>query len=135
VSAWLGVVSAAHVRRAQSLGIAQINHGKRAGLARMHAGDILVYYSPVEERGDTEPLRAFTAYGTIADDEIWQADEGDFQPFRRRVLYVPTRPVPLAQLHEHLNLTAAPSWGYQLRRGLLPLDDYDAELIRESMAL
>ena len=70
MSAWLGVVSAAHVRRAQSLGIAQINHGSRAGLARMRAGDALVYYSPVEERGDTEPLRAFTAYGTIADDEI-----------------------------------------------------------------
>lgn len=61
MTAWLGVVSAAHVRRAQELGIAQINHGKRAGLARMHVGGILIYYSPVENMGDREPLRAFTA--------------------------------------------------------------------------
>lgn len=135
MSAWLGVVSAAHVRRAQSLGIAQINHGSRPGLARMRAGDALVYYSPVEERGDTEPLRAFTAYGTIADDEIWQADEGDFQPYRRRVLYAATRPAPLERLREKLHLTADPHWGYLLRRGLLPLDDHDTGLIRESMQL
>lgn len=40
--AWLGVVSADHVLRAVGLGIAQIGHGKRSRLARMHAGDILV---------------------------------------------------------------------------------------------
>lgn len=48
MNAWLGVVSAEHVRRAVDLGIAQIGHGKRAGLVRMKAGDVLVYYSPVE---------------------------------------------------------------------------------------
>lgn len=41
MNAWLGVVSAEHVRRAVDLGIAQIGHGKRAGLARMKAGDVL----------------------------------------------------------------------------------------------
>ena len=83
MTAWLGVVSAEHVRRAISLGIAQIGHGKRAGLARMHAGDTLVYYSPVERLGDGVPLRSFTAIGTLSVDDFWQADEGDFRPFRR----------------------------------------------------
>lgn len=133
MSGWLGVVSAEHVRRGVSLGIAQIGHGKRAGLARMRAGDTLVYYSPVERLGDAAPLRAFTALGTIADDEIWQADEGDFRPFRRRVAYERMAPVALEDVRAELHLTASPNWGYQLRRGLVPLEDHDVELIRARM--
>ncbi|GAA3202367.1 hypothetical protein GCM10020255_107680 [Rhodococcus baikonurensis] len=76
MSAWLGAVSAEHVRRAVDLGIAQIGHGKRFGLARMKAGDVLVYYSPVKSIGDRDPLREFTALGVIEEGEIWQADEG-----------------------------------------------------------
>ncbi len=40
---WLGVVSRAHVRRGIALGIAQIGHGKRGGLARMNGGDCSVF--------------------------------------------------------------------------------------------
>ena len=133
MNGWLGVVSAAHVRRGIELGIAQINHGKRAPLARMHAGDSLIYYSPVEQLGDTTPLREFTAMGVIADDDIWQADEGSFKPFRRRINYFSLRPVPLAIVRDRLHLTAGPNWGYQLRRGLVPLDEHDIEIIREGI--
>lgn len=133
MSGWLGVVSAAHVRRGRQFGIAQINHGRRAGLARMRAGDTLVYYSPVEERGDTASLRAFTALGVVADDEIWQADEGDFTPYRRRIVYAETRQVPLSEVHDRLHLTTQPNWGYQLRRGLVPLDEHDIAVLRGTM--
>ena len=133
MAAWLGVVSAAHVRRGVSLGIAQIGHGKRAGLARMKEGDTLVYYSPVEQIGDGTPLRQFTAIGTVADDVTWQADEGDFKPFRRRVDYEDAHPVPVEDVKSRLRLTAAPNWGYQLRRGLLPLDADDVTVLRQSM--
>lgn len=133
MTGWLGVVSAEHVRRAVELGIAQIGHGKRTGLDRMRAGDTLVFYSPAERLGDRVPLRHFTALGVVADDEIWQADDGDFTPYRRRVRYAITSPVPLDTLRNDLHLTAQPNWGYQLRRGLLPLDAHDVALIRESM--
>jgi hypothetical protein len=133
MSGWLAVVSAAHVRRGQALGIVQVNHGKRSGLARMRAGDTIVYYSPVEERGDTIPLRVFTALATVADDDIWQADEGDFKPYRRKADYAHIRSVPLTELRERLHLTAHPNWGYQLRRGLIPLDEHDTGLIRTAM--
>ncbi len=132
MSAWLGVVSAEHVRRGVGLGIAQIGHGKRGGLARMRSGDTLVYYSPVERLGDRAPLRRFTALGTIADDDIWQADEGDFMPFRRRVRYEDVRPVPLEEVKDRLRLTASPNWGYQLRRGLVPLDEEDVAVLRNA---
>ena len=132
MSAWLGVVSAEHVRRGVELGIAQIGHGERGGLARMEAGDTLVYYSPVERLGDKAPLRFFTALGTIADDEIWQADEGDFHPYRRRVAYQDVRPVPLQEVKDRLLLTASANWGYQLRRGLLPLEEQDLAVLRHA---
>ena len=133
MTAWLGVVSAEHVRRGVSLGIAQIGHGKRAGLARMKAGDTLVYYSPVEHLGDGTPLRQFTAIGTVADDVIWQADEGDFKPFRRRVRYEDAQPVPVKDVKPLLRLTTAPNWGHQLRRGLVPLEAADVAVLAESM--
>ena len=117
---WLGVVSAAHVRRGVELGIAQINHGKRAPLARMHAGDTLIYYSP-------------TAIGSLPDDDIWQADEGSFKPFRRRIDYFPGIPTPLDALRARLHLTQEANWGYQLRYGLIPLDTHDVQTIREAM--
>lgn len=102
MNAWLGVVSAEHVHRGVSLGIAQIGHSKRAGLARMHEGDTLVYYSPVNRLGDSAPLRQFTAIGAVADDMIWQADEDGFTPFRRRVRHENAHPVSLDQVKEHL---------------------------------
>ncbi len=133
MSAWLGVVSAEHVHRGVSLGIAQVGHGKRAGLARMHEGDTLVYYSPVNRLGDSAPLRQFTAIGTVADDMIWQADEDGFTPFRRRVRYENAHPVSLGQVKEHLTLTSAPNWGYQLRRGLVALGADDVAVLRAAM--
>lgn len=130
---WLGVVSAAHVRRGVELGIAQINHGQRAPLARMQPGDTLVYYSPTRQRGDRTPYRFFTAIGTVADDDIWQADEGDFAPYRRRIDYLAATPVPLADLRPRLHLTGEPNWGYQLRTGLVLLDAHDVQITREAM--
>ena len=134
MSAWLGVVSAEHVARGVELGIAQIGHGKRAGLARMKTGDRLVYYSAQQRLGEPARLRSFTALGTIADEVIWQAEEGSFRPFRRRVDYDRrARPVTLAQLTMRLELTAAPNWGYQLRRGLVPLSEPDFDVIACAM--
>lgn len=75
---WIGVVSKDHVKRGVQLGIAQIGHGKRPGLRRKKAGDWLIYYSPRESLTGGAPLQAFTAIGKVADDDIWQEDEGDF---------------------------------------------------------
>jgi hypothetical protein len=116
-----------------ALGIAQIGHGNKAGLSRMRAGDGLVYYS-ARETMDGPPLRSFTAIARITDDEVWQADEGEFTPWRRRVEYdTGAAEVPLAQLQPDLDLTRAPNWGYPLRRGLVELTDQDFERIALTM--
>jgi hypothetical protein len=133
MAAWLVVVSAVHVHRAVELGIVQTNHGKKAGIARMNPGDTVIYYSPTEELGDGKPLKAFTAFGTVAEGEIWQADEGSFRPFRRSVDYAETVRVPLEDVRDQLKLTADKNWGHQLRRGLLTIDDGDAEILADRM--
>ncbi len=131
---WLGVVSRDHVLRGVSLGICQIGHGTRAPLLRMAPGDGLVYYSPRESLGTDRPLRAFTAIGRVADAEVWQADEGDFRPWRRRVDYAAgASEVPVSDLSDRLELTSQPNWGYALRRGLVPLSAGDFAVIAEAM--
>jgi hypothetical protein len=131
---WIGVVSKEHVARALGQGIAQIGHGKRSGIARMHAGDWLIYYSPKESLSNEMPLQAFTAIGRVADDEIWQADEGDFKPFRRRVEYAAAQDTPIRPLLDELGFTAGKSnWGYAFRYGLLEITEADFKIIAAAM--
>jgi hypothetical protein len=133
MTAWLGVVSADHVARGVGLGVAQIGHGRKGGVARMRPGDVLVYYSPRVSLGGA-PLRTFTAVGRVADDEVWQADEGGFRPWRRRVDYEPTAaPVPLADVQDVLDLCRVPNWGHQLRRGLVELTHHDAGVLCDAL--
>jgi hypothetical protein len=138
VANWLGVVSADHVSRGVDLGIVQTNHGARAGIARMRPGDWIVHYSPQERRGERSPVQAFTAIGRIADGDPWRAEpegpDSTFRPWRRRVDYrTDARRAPLADLRADLELTAEPNWGYQLRRGLLPLSAPDLGVIHLAM--
>lgn len=138
--AWLGVVSAAHVRTGVQQGFAQVQHGRRTGLDRLRRGDGFVYYSPVEVMGSRVPLREFTGLGIVSDDESFQDEQvmapgSSFRPFRRSVDFAPSRPVALDDVRDRLVLTAGPNWGYQLRRGLIPLDPRDFALLAQAMAV
>jgi hypothetical protein len=131
---WLGVVSKEHVLRGVCLGIAQIGHGKRGGLVRMKAGDGFIYYSPKQSLEGAEPLQAFTAIGIITDDEIWQADEGDFKPWRRRVTYEQAIDAPIRPLLGDLSFTRGKAnWGYAFRYGLLEITQEDYQMIVHAM--
>ena len=133
MTAWLGVVSRAHVQRGVTGGFAQLCHGKAMPLRRMHRGDWLVYYSPSLEMGGA-PLRAFTAIGQLLDDEVFAYDMGGgFVPFRRRVRYVRAQPVLLDRLKDQLELCARPNWGIALRRGHLALAPADLSTIAAAM--
>ena len=132
--AWLGVVSADHAQRAVDGGFIQLNHGKRYGVARLKPGDGFAIYSPTERYGEKRPLRAFTALGVVADEAPYQAEAMDMgshglvQPWRRRIEFFPVRRMPIGDLD--LELTQQPNWGYQLRRGLVPLTVGDFERLR-----
>jgi hypothetical protein len=136
---WLGVVSREHVLRGVELGIAQVNHGKRAPLERMSPGDAFLYYSPREGIGTGASIRSFTAIGTIDDQPVWQAEPqefpgGCFQPWRRSVSYrTDARETPIDELRGELDLTSTPNWGMVLRRGLVELTAHDYAVIAHAM--
>jgi len=132
---WLGVVQRSHVEKGVALGIAQTNHGSRAGVARMHPGDGLVFYSPKTAHPEGAPLREFTAIGRISEGEIWQATDGEFRPWRRAAQYdTSARAIPIAPLLDVLELTRGNSnWGFQLRRGHLELSEHDFAVIAREM--
>lgn len=135
--AWLGVVSANHTQRAVQGGFIQLNHGKRYGVARLRRGDGFAIYSPTELYGEKRPLRAFTALGVVADDAPYQAEpmsmgeRGTIQPWRRRIEFLPVRRAMLRDVE--LELTRGANWGYQLRRGLVPLETADFDVLRDFM--
>jgi hypothetical protein len=135
MTAWLGVVSRAHVRRGIAGGFAQLCHGKSQPLRRMRRGDWLVYYSPTVEMGG-EPLRAFTAIGQVEGEDIYPYDMGGgFIPNRRDVRYISAKEVVLDTIKPKLKLCAGPNWGMALRRGHLPLDVADFATIAAAMGV
>jgi hypothetical protein len=135
MTAWLGVVSRAHVQRGVAGGFAQLCHGKAQPLRRMRPGDWLIYYSPTIEMGGA-PLRSFTAIGQVEGAEIFPYDMGGgFVPNRRDVRYVDAKEVALDMIKERLEICARPNWGMALRRGHLPLGASDFATIAAAMGV
>ncbi|MEU8227560.1 hypothetical protein [Kribbella sp. NPDC048915] len=137
--AWVAVVSAEHTERAVAGGFVQLNHGKRYGVARLQRGDGFAIYSPTERYLGKQPLRMFTALGFVADDAPHQAEpmsmgaRGIVRPWRRRIAFLDVRRVSVQDVD--LELTRAPNWGYQLRRGLVPLEPNDFEKLQSVMSI
>jgi EVE domain len=135
MTAWLGVVSRAHVRTGVAGGFAQLCHGKAQPLRRMCRGDWLVDYSPTDEIGGAA-LRAFTAIGQVEGSEVYPYDMGGgFVPYRRAVRYADAQEVAIDMIKQELEFCARPNWGMALRRGHLPLEAADFATIAAAMGL
>jgi hypothetical protein len=130
---WIIVASREHVMLGVSGGFALAGHGKRSGLARMHAGDSIIFYSPKVTYEGNESLHAFTALGTVTDDQIIQVEMyPDFKPFRRNVKYQYTGDIKIEPLITDLNfIRNKKSWGYTFRFGLLEIQKEDFERIKQ----
>ena len=134
---WIVVASKDHATRGASLGFVQSGHGRRSGIARMHRGDGIIFYSPRVEFEGKEPLHAFTAIGFIADDDISQVDESPgFMPFRRRAHFLPAREAKIEPLVPDLGfIRNKRSWGYTFRFGQVEILKEDFEFIAGKMGL
>lgn len=131
---WIAVASAEHARRGKA-GFMQVNHGKKAPLLRIRAGDGVAYYSPAETIGGKDRLQSFTTIGRVRDEELYQGVMGgDFTPWRRNVDYADSREAPIALLLEQLEFTRGNrNWGYQMRFGLFEISEADFRSIAEAM--
>jgi hypothetical protein len=132
---WIGVVSREHVQRGVQGGFIQLNHGKKAPVQRLRAGDGLVIYSPRTAYPDGEPLQAFTAIGVVITGEVYQVEMAeDFKPYRVDVRFLNGRETPIKPLIERLSFIRDKThWGAAFRFGYLKVSAEDFNLIAESM--
>ena len=131
---WSAVASADHARRVREFGAMQVGHGKGPPLRRLKAGDGVVYYSPTTTFRGTDRLQAFTMIGTVKDDRVYQADMGDFRPFRRDVTWRDAVDAPIGPLLDRLELTRGKrNWGAPFRFGLVEISKTDFETIAQAM--
>ena len=132
---WVNTISRDHVRLGVAGGFTQAGHGKDSGLRRLSAGDRLVFYSPKTSLRDGKPLRAFTAIGRVADDELYQVEMAPgFTPWRRNVEFDECVEAPIAPLIDQLSfIKNKQRWGYAFRLGLFEIPLSDFELIRAAM--
>lgn len=131
---WLAVACKEHVQKGVQGGFMQVCHGKLAPLARVKAGDRVVYYSPKTSLASGEPCQEFTAIGEVTSHEAYSFDMGNgFVPFRKDVNFYDAQAVSVHTLMNTLKLTKDKNWGYQLRFGLLKLSEQDCLSIRSAM--
>jgi hypothetical protein len=118
---WIGVASKSHVVLGVAGGFAQLNHGKKAPLQKLKAGDWLIFYSPRLELESREPLQCFTAIGRVKTGEVYQHELGSgFSPYRVDVDFLACREVSIASLFERLSFVPDKRhWGYRFRFGHL----------------
>ena len=134
---WVGVVSKSHVSAAVEGGFAQLNHGKKAPLARMKAGDWIVYYSPRRSLETREPYQHFTAVGRVKTGEVYRFDMGSgFMPYRLDVDFSSCRDVPILPLLDKLSFTKdKKNWGRQFRFGHFEISESDFTIIANEMGV
>jgi hypothetical protein len=134
-SFWIGVVSRSHVQIGVKGQFVQLNHGKRAPLQRLRAGDGLVMYSPRTEYPDGEPLQRFTAIGVVVTGEVYQVEmTPSFKPYRVDVRFLRCREAPIRPLLEQLSfIKNKTSWGAAFRHGHVRIPASDFRLIARAM--
>ena len=134
---WIGVVSRAHVQLGIKGGFIQLNHGKKAQLKRMKAGDGIIMYSPRTSYPDGEVLQCFTAIGYVATGEVYQVEmTPDFKPYRINVHFLKCNEAPIKPLIDRLSfIKNRTRWGAAFRFGHLGIERQDFEIIAEAMGV
>lgn len=132
---WVGVVSREHVLRGVAGSFIQLNHGKKAPLQKLHAGDRVAIYSPRTAYPDGAPLQCFTAIGVVRTGEVYQVEMApDFHPYRVDVDFAVCREAPIQPLIERLSFIKSKThWGAAFRFGYLKVPAEDFALIASAM--
>jgi predicted RNA-binding protein len=132
---WIGVVSRSHVQIGVKGGFIQLNHGKKAPLQRLKAGDMLAVYSPRDAYPHGLVLQAFTAIGIVKSDNVYQVEMSpEFKPFRVDVEFSKSREAPIKPLIERLSFIRSKThWGGAFRFGYLKIPEADFARIADAM--
>lgn len=133
--AWIGVVSREHVQRGVAGGFIQLNHGKKAPVQQLRAGDRIAMYSPRTAYPHGAPLQCFTAIGVVTSGELYQVEMApDFHPWRVDVEFAACREARIQSLIERLSFIRRKThWGAAFRFGYLKVSADDFALIASAM--
>jgi hypothetical protein len=133
---WINTVSLDHVRIGAAGGFVQADHGAPTRLRWLRRGDSIVMYSPRVGMRAGAAVQAFTALGTILDDEPVQVRLGlDVEPWRRQVSWQPCATADVRPLLDQLTFVVdKKQWGFAFRRGLFRIDAADFARIAAAMA-
>lgn len=134
---WIGVASKSHVLRGVEGGFAQLNHGKKAPLQKLAAGDWLIFYSPRLELDSKDLCQCFTSIGRVKTGDIYQHDMGHgFVPYRLDVDFLACREAPIGPLIDRLAfIPDKQHWGYPFRFGRIKISEADFKLIALAMGV
>lgn len=134
---WVGVVSRSHVQIGVRGGFMQLNHGKKAPLQRLRAGDYIAVYSPKTAYPDGEPLQAFTAIGRVLTGEVYQVEMSpDFKPYRVDVQFMSCAEAPIRPLIPTLSfIKNKQSWGAAFKFGHLKVPREDFVQVSQAMGV
>ena len=129
------MISRAHAQLGVKNGFIQLNHGKKAPLQRLHAGDYIIIYSPRDAYPDGIVLQHFTAIGRIMNGDIYQVEmTPDFKPYRLDVGFVNCHETPIKPLISSLSFIKNKSkWGAAFRFGQLKIPVQDFKIIADAM--
>ncbi len=98
---WVVVASRDHARRGLGDGFIMANHGKRAPMERMAAGDRLLVYSPKTSYPDGDRFQAIAIVGVVTGKEP-EPSTVITGGFRRRAELREIDPLPLELIRDHL---------------------------------
>jgi len=134
---WIGVVSRQHVHLGVEGGFIQLNHGKKAPLQRLQAGDGVVMYSPRTTYPEGELLQSFTAIGVVCSGEVYRVKMAkDFEPYRLDVKFFKAKEAPIKPLIEALSFIKNKArWGAAFRFGHVKVSAEDFILIAKTMGV
>ena len=118
---WVVVASRDHARRGLDDGFIMANHGKRAPVERMTAGDRLLVYSPKTTYPDGDRFQAIAIVGVVTGEEP-EPSTVITGGFRRRADLREIDPLPLELLRDHLPTS-------RIRFGFFELSPEHAEAI------
>ncbi len=118
-------------------GFIQLNHGKKAPVQRLRAGDGLAMYSPRTSYPYGQPLQHFTAIGVVGTGEIYQVEMSkDFNPYRADVAFLKSKETPIKPLLKQLSfIKNKTQWGAAFRFGYVKIPPEDFAQIANAMGV
>lgn len=134
---WIGVASKDQVFVGVKGGFAQLHHGKKIPLQKMSEGDWLIYYSSRVRFNSDEHCQSFTSVGSVASDEVYQADTGeDFLPYGLEIDCELCEETSILPLLDRLSfIENKQSWGCPFRLGHFEISEEDFASLAEEMEL